>query len=324
MARVVVIGASQGGVTALHTLISGLTHDFPAPILVALHIGGSPSILPSILSDIDGFTAAFARNGERVINGQIYVAPPDQHMLLVDGHVQLSRGPRENFSRPAIDPLFRSAALAYGDDAIAVVLSGRLNDGTAGLYEIKRRGGTAIVQTPAEAEAPDMPRSALENVSVDYCLPVREIPRLLIRLALEPSQQRGRVTGLAAMEQTFSNPTAQTCSECGGAMRQEQAGPLTRFRCHIGHVMTAEVLAASQVQLLENDLARVLRTLNERAALCRDIAEKHIAAGNAPAGEVWMQAAGEATGRENTIARLVNMQWRHPEATPDADEAAAE
>ena len=144
-------------------------------------------MLPSILGEIDGFIAGFGQNREQIVTGKIYVAPPDHHLLVNDGTLELSRAPRENWARPAIDLLFRSAALSHGSGAIGIILSGQLNDGTAGLYEIKRGGGIAIVQTPSGAEAPSMPQSALENVAVDYCLPVEEIPRLLRRLVRESS-----------------------------------------------------------------------------------------------------------------------------------------
>jgi two-component system chemotaxis response regulator CheB len=237
-------------------------------------------------------------------------------LLVVDGYLELTRGPRENWARPAIDPLFRSAALWYGPDAIGIILTGRLNDGTSGLYEIKRHGGMAIVQTPVEAEAPGMPQSALDNVPIDYCVPVAEMPRLLMRLAAEPSQRRPIVAGEAAMSQEpqIIQPSAQTCPECGGAMREETIGTLTKFRCHIGHVMTAEILAATQLEVLENNLSSSLRLLNERAALCRDIAEKHLVSGNRRAGQAWIKAADEASLREEGAKKLAEAGWVHPEA----------
>src|SRR5215469_11668330 len=150
MAGVVAIGASQGGVDALRELVAALPQSFKTPVLVVLHIGSSRSILPGILSDLDDISASHASDGERIRNGHIYVAPPDHHMLVSDGHIRLSRGPRENWARPAIDPLFRSVANAFGADAIGVVLTGNLNDGTSGLYEIKRCRGVTIVQDPAD------------------------------------------------------------------------------------------------------------------------------------------------------------------------------
>jgi two-component system, chemotaxis family, protein-glutamate methylesterase/glutaminase len=320
LARIIAIGASQGGVQALRQLLAGLPANFPAPILIVQHIGAAESILPAILADATPLKPAFAIHGEPLLGGRVYVAPSDHHLLVNETWVELTRGPRENWARPAVDPLFRSAAQFYGEDAMGIVLTGRLNDGTSGLYEIKRQGGIAVVQTPREAEAPDMPQSALDHVPVDYCLPVAEMPRLLIRLAAETGASTSFIRGVQSMPEPLIKPSAQTCPECGGAMREESAPPLTRFRCHIGHVMTAEVLAGSQLDQLENTLSTVLRTLNERAALCRDIAAKHQAAGNARAAEAWQSAAKQAEDREKAAQALVDLSWVHPEAAGEAAE----
>jgi two-component system chemotaxis response regulator CheB len=315
MSRIVAVGSSQGGVQALRILLQGLPPDFPAPILIVQHIGAAESILPAVLNDVSPLEAAFAIHGEPLVAGRLYVAPSDHHMLVNDGHLVLTRGPRENWSRPAVDPLFRSVAHDFGADAIGIVLSGRLNDGTAGLYEIKRQGGIAIVQTPLEAGAADMPASALDNVPVDYCLPVAEMPRLLVRLAGESSREVSPfVRGVSAMEPQIIEPSAQTCPECGGGMREESLANLTRFRCHIGHVMTAEALAASQLHELEDTLSAVQRRLNERAGLCREIAAKHQARGNARTAALWLHAAEESLRREKIAHELVHSQWVHPEA----------
>ncbi|MBV9569813.1 MAG: chemotaxis protein CheB [Alphaproteobacteria bacterium] len=323
MARIVAIGASQGGVEALHALVSGLDKGFPAPILVVMHIGAGPSILPVLLNDLGILPASHARDGERIEPGHIYVAPADHHLLVNDGALELTRGPRENWTRPAIDPLFRSLAESHRQDAIGVILTGGLNDGTAGLYEIKRRGGIAIVQDPADAEARSMPQSAAENVDVDFCVPLRELPGLLTRLAREPSIQRAtHETGVSAMahsNQEMQHPIAQTCPECGGAMREEVLGKLTQFRCHIGHVMTAQVLAAAQLEILEYDLSAVLRMLNERVELCNDIANKHGGRGNGAAEAEWRQAADEAKSREAAIRQMTEAEWRRPEAMSPAE-----
>jgi two-component system chemotaxis response regulator CheB len=234
-------------------------------------------------------------------------------MLVLDDRIELTRGPRENWVRPAIDPLFRTAAEAHGPAVIGVVLTGRLNDGTAGLYEIKRRGGIAIVQTPTEAEASSMPQSALNNVAVDYCLPLTEMPRLLMRLAAEP-YQKSFEREVALMEREhISEPVSFTCPECGGAMREETLGTLTRFRCHIGHVMTAEVLAATQADVLTSALSKALRLLNERRAYCANMADTCIARGDSEGGAVWRRAAEEAAEREETMLRLVEQKWTYPE-----------
>ncbi len=319
MARIIVIGASQGGVQALRQLLAGLPADFPASILIVQHIGAAESILPVILADASPLKAAFAVQGEPLVEGRVYVAPPDHHLLVNDGRVELTRGPRENWARPAIDPLFRSAARFHGEDAVGIVLTGGLNDGTSGLYEIKRQGGIAVVQTPREAQAPDMPQSALDNVPVDYCLPIAEMPRLLVRLAAQPSAPTSSFRGERAMQQPLIRPSAQTCPECGGAMREETMSTLTRFRCHIGHVMTAEVLARSQFDELENSISTIVRTLNERAGLCRDLAARHRAAGNARAAQAWQQAAEESEARTKTALALVDLDWTHPESSRELE-----
>jgi two-component system, chemotaxis family, protein-glutamate methylesterase/glutaminase len=322
MAPIVAIGASQGGVDALHRLVSHLPADFPAAILIVVHVGRGPSLLPSILNDIRRLPASHAIHGERIRPGHIYVAPPDHHLLVKDGELRLSRGPRENWTRPAIDPLFRCVAEEYGPAGIGVILTGNLSDGTVGLYEIKRRGGVAIVQDPGEAEARSMPMSALNNVAVDYCLPLAELPALLMRLVKEAEIEEPKEVGVPDMqelERPMERPIAQTCPECGGAMREEQVGSVTQFRCHIGHVLNAEVLVAAQLEILERDLSSVLRLLNERAELCRDLAHKHSAHGNIETQAQWLRAAEEATNREDAIRRMTEAEWIRPEALTAAE-----
>ena len=192
LTSVVVIGGSQGGVQALLQVVSELPDDLPAAILAVVHIGSSPSMLPSILSDLGKLPASHAKTGEQIKEGHVYVAPPDHHLLVSDAYLHLSHGPRENGTRPAIDPLFRTAARAYGAGTIGVILTGGMNDGTAGLREIKNYGGTTIVQDPSEAEVSSMPQSALENVPIDYCTPLSHIPPLLVRLISEAEKRPGK------------------------------------------------------------------------------------------------------------------------------------
>jgi two-component system chemotaxis response regulator CheB len=308
-------------VDALYAMVQRLPRDFPAPILVVVHIGTSPSILPSILEEAGNLPASHARHGDRILPGHIYIAPPDHHLLVENDHLHLSRGPRENWTRPAIDPLFRSAALQYGRDAIGVILTGNLNDGTSGLYSIKQAGGTAIVQDPEDADAPSMPTSALANVAVDYCLPLAEIPGRLVTLVRDGKTKSIDQSGVRVMSETdqqFEHPVALTCPECGGAMREETVGQLTQFRCHIQHVMTAQVLASAQLEILERDLSSVLRMLNERAELCRDLARKHRAHGNGEAAALWTRAGQEATDREDAVRRMTEAEWIRPEMTAAA------
>lgn len=182
---IVVIGASVGGVTAMRKLVAKLDAQAPIAYFVVLHIGPRENRLASILSAAGPLPAEPARHGGAIVPGCIFIAPPDHHLLLDRAAMRLSHGPRENWSRPAIDPLFRSAARAFGSRVIGVVLTGMLNDGTAGLYEIRQHGGTTMVQDPGEAESPDMPASALRQVEIDYWLPLEAIPGVLSDLAHE-------------------------------------------------------------------------------------------------------------------------------------------
>ena len=317
---VIVVGASAGGVEAVRSLAAALPADFPAAVLVVLHIGAHRSELPWLLNQAGPLPAVHPEDGDAIRPARIYVAPPDRHMLVEPGRVRLTRGPRENWARPAIDPLFRSAARSYGTGAVGVVLTGGLNDGTAGLYEIKRAGGTAVVQDPADAAEPGMPRSALAHVAVDHCIPLAGLAGLLVRLAAAgaagirpdwarpaPSEGQGMTT-----EYKHDRPVAVTCPDCGGALRRTELGTLTRFGCHIGHAYTAEVLVAAQFAALEGQLEATLRSFGERGELCRQMAEKCRTGGDGPAASQWETATREADDRTGVLRRLLEEQWTHP------------
>jgi two-component system chemotaxis response regulator CheB len=290
--RVIVIGASAGGVEALSRVISPLSPNFPAAIFVVLHISPSgPSLLPHILSRAGRIAAVHARDGLEITPGRIYVAPPDHHLLIKPGHMVVAHGPRENNARPAIDPLFRTAARSYGPWVVGVVLSGGLDDGTMGLMDVKRFGGVALVQDPDNAMFPSMPSSAIENVQVDRVLPVDEIGPLLDRLVREPLPADQGALNMArhqADEPDIAEvgndelktknldgpPSKFTCPECGGALWELQNGKLLRYRCHIGHGYTAESLMAAQGQRLEEALWSALRALEETAGMRRRMAAR--------------------------------------------------
>lgn len=289
---IIVIGASAGGIEALNRLLGTLPGSLPASLFVVLHIPAqATSSLPAILSRAGPLPAFHALDGAKIQPGQIYVAPPDHHLLIeADGTMRVSRGPKENRHRPAVDPLFRSAALAYGRRVIGVILSGSLDDGTAGLLAIKRQGGTAIVQEPKEALYPSMPLSALHNVEVDYCLPLAEIGSTLVRLANEPLSQEEvfpvpedmeREHQLIKMnpavfhsDERTGHPSPFSCPECGGVMWEVQEGDLLRFRCRVGHALSAKTMLANQSQALEEALWTALKTLEESAELMNRLAEQ--------------------------------------------------
>src|SRR5215211_1119499 len=188
---IIVVGASAGGIEALRVLAGGLPADFPASLFVVLHTSPeSPAMLPNILDRSGSLPALSPKDGDRIRPGTIYVAPPDRHLLIEPNRLRVTRGPKENRFRPAVDPLFRSAAETYGPRVIGVILTGYLDDGTAGLWNVKQRGGTTIVQDPADAVADSMPRSALKHVEVDHCVRLVQIPSLLVRLTHEPAEER--------------------------------------------------------------------------------------------------------------------------------------
>lgn len=177
------IGASAGGVQALCQVVTGLPRDLPAAVFAVLHVPPHPvSALPAILHRCGPLPATHPEDGEAIHAGRVYVAPSDRHLLVGRGRVSVHRGPRENGYRPSLDVLFRSAARSHGRRVIGVVLTGNLDDGTAGLLAIKSHGGLAVVQDPAEADYSGMPESAIENVDVDYVVPLAEIPALLVDL----------------------------------------------------------------------------------------------------------------------------------------------
>lgn len=314
---IVVIGASAGGVDAIRSLAASLPADFAAAVFVVLHIGAHKSELPWLLNQLGPLPACHPREGDLIHAGHVYVAPPDHHLLVEPGHMRLTRGPRENWARPAVDPLFRSAARAYGPAVTGIILTGGLNDGTAGLYEVKERGGTTIVQDPDDAASPSMPRSALKHVVVDHCLPLAEIPALLVArvrgrpdvLAQAPAKTRKRKM---TAEYELDDPVAVTCPDCGGALRRTELGTLTQFRCHIGHVYTAEVMVAAQFAAMEWNLGAAMRALSERGELCRQMANKTGSAGDAGAAAQWQSAMHEAKERTDVLRGLLAKQWIHP------------
>lgn len=324
MARssIIVIAASAGGVSALRFLAAALPLTMPAPVLVVLHIGAHRSYLSEILSAAGRLPAKHGDDGETIRAGRIYIAPPDHHMIVADGRLLLSRGPKVNWARPAIDPLFRSAAESHGPGVAGVVLTGNLNDGTLGLVEIKRRGGVAVVQDPDEAAIPDMPRSAATHVAVDHCVQLAEIPKLLLELTggktgkevpmpTTPSDAEREAGKTSARE--FVRPAALNCPDCGGALQRSDIGSMIKFGCHIGHSYTAEVMAAAQFDDMEKSMHAAVRVLNERAEFCRQMAE-HTQFTEAHLSADWRAAREQALDRAYKLRDLIEQDWMMPEA----------
>jgi two-component system chemotaxis response regulator CheB len=268
---IVVVGASSGGIEALAQIVAGLPADLPAAVFVVIHVEpGFASILPDLLSRRGRLRAAHAIHGEPIEPGRIYLAPPDNHLMLRPGFVQVVRGPKENGHRPSVDALFRTASIAYGPRVIGVVLTGYLDCGTAGLLSIKSRGGLAIVQDPREAEATSMPRSAIQHAPVDHVVALREIPALLTGLVGEPPGPwpAHLPRALGEVEGDELGVSADiVCPICQGKLTETQVNGFQIFRCHVGHSFSLESVAAEQAEEVERALWAATRALEESAAL---------------------------------------------------------
>jgi two-component system, chemotaxis family, protein-glutamate methylesterase/glutaminase len=277
---IIVIGASAGGVEALQRLVSTLPRDLPAAVFVVLHIGtDAVSYLPDILARAGALPVVHARTRTAIEYGRIYVAPVDVHLVLEPDSVLLVRGPRENRFRPAINPLFRSAAVAFRQRAVGVILSGMLDDGTAGLWAIKECGGTTIVQS--DAAFSQMPTSALENVRIDHAVPLNEIAALLTRLSREGVNQtpvsipaivqhhndQAKMEGVNMAINSLGERVPFSCPECNGALWRVREGRQERYSCHVGHAYSADVLNAAQEEKVEEALWSAVRALKENASL---------------------------------------------------------
>jgi two-component system chemotaxis response regulator CheB len=278
MARrdVFVVGASAGGIGPLLQLVRGLPADLPASVLVAVHTSPEhPSVLPALLSARGKLPAEHAVGGEALEPGRIYVAPPDRHVLVRAGTIDVARGPRENGHRPAVDVLFRTASRACGPRVVAVVLSGHRDCGTAGAMSVRARGGLVLVQDPTTAEAPSMPRNVLERVGADHVAPPEGLAAILDRLARDgtPDGAGPQPAGLAALEGTEAGPRAEVvCPACHGPLSEAVVGRVTGFRCHAGHAFSLDALALEQAEEVERALWSAVRALEEGAALSRRIA----------------------------------------------------
>jgi two-component system chemotaxis response regulator CheB len=287
---VVVLGASAGGVEAVRRLVRMLPADLPAAVFVVIHRGPEePSLLAGVLGAGSPLSVVTAADSQRFRRGCVYVAPPDRHLLVGHDHVHVRRGPRENRARPAIDPLFRSAAANCTTRVIGVVLTGLLNDGTAGLRAIKRCGGLTVVQDPADAAYDSMPRSAIRHVEVDHVRPLDGIAGLLVELVRSPQPPlldavpadirtealiAAQELRTMADEDRFGTLAPFTCPECHGALREIREGGLVRYRCHTGHAFTAEVLDLAHAEAWERTLYDALRVQEEHAALVRMMADE--------------------------------------------------
>jgi two-component system chemotaxis response regulator CheB len=293
--RIVVIGASSGGIEALRELVNGLTPSFPAPICIVLHTSPhSPGLLAKILASAGPLPTSTAATGMQLVNGHLYVAPPDHHLLVEPGFLRLGGGPKENRFRPAIDPLFRSAAQVYGPGAVGLILTGSLDDGSAGLRTVKQLGGIAIVQDPRDALFPGMPTNALRHVAADHVAAVADLPRVLtaaVTHALHPRTTvvpHGVHVEVAIAKEDSSvdretvhigDPSVFACPDCHGVLLKLKDLGVLRFRCHTGHAYSAESLLAALNEGIENALWSAVRAAEEGRLLLEQLLQQPDAQG---------------------------------------------
>jgi len=328
---IIVIGTSAGGLSALKTLLLQLPPDLPATIFIVQHM--SPvqrSNLPALLERAGKLKVSHPVDGERFLKGHVYIAPPDHHLILEDSHIRLSQGPKENLTRPAIDPLFRSAALTFRSRVVGVVLTGELDDGTAGLWSVKYRGGITVVQDPEDAAHPSMPRSAANNVSIDYCLPLAEIGPLLVRLADDPFEEESlppseklEIENRIALDdpraltqlERLGELTSYTCPDCHGSLWRLTEDKFVRFRCRTGHAYTAETLQTEQNQALENILRDALRCAVEQSTLAMDLIEHARRTNDRETIGPWESELRKAGRRMRLIQEILNHERNSTTAT---------
>lgn len=325
----IVIGASAGGVETLRDVVAGLAADLPAPVFVVLHVPPFvASTLPQILSNAGPLPAVHAEDGAAIAPGRIYVAPPDHHLLIDGEQMAVKRGPKENHFRPSIDALFRSAAYLYGPAAIGVVLSGALDDGTSGLWSIKRLGGIAVVQQPDQARFESMPRSALDYVDVDHNLPSTQIGALLCRLVSQSPAAEAAESGgageagggsdvkkrmgvevkIAAENSAFQkgvmklgDVTPFTCPECHGVLVRIAEGKMSRFRCHTGHAFTDNALLQATMESVGATIWQVIRSLEEALMLLQHMGQHLQDAGDTARAELFFAKARQLEMRSKTF-----------------------
>lgn len=313
--RIIVLGASAGGISAILALASKLEADFPVPILLVQHIGAHRSELDKLISARGPNRAVMGRDGQTPEPGVIHVAPSDHHMFVEDGKIRLSRGPKENYARPAVDPLFRSVALEFGQRAIGVILTGRLDDGTVGLRAIKDCGGLAVVQDPKDAHAPEMPGNALKYVAADHVVTLDMMAPLLGRLAMSKVAHKplaacgdlreehlaSQGNDATARLPAIAAPSAFSCPDCGGVLFEMRSKSPVRYRCHTGHAYTLDNLAHGQQEATDTALWTSIRALQEKQMLLRRKAQ--VSPG--PEALQALQEADELSGVVSMLARLI-------------------
>jgi two-component system chemotaxis response regulator CheB len=318
--RIIVMGASAGGFEAFRKIIQDLPEDFVPPLFIVWHM--SPDvrgILPQVFNRENKIYAAHAFNNEEIKSNRIYIAPPDHHMLIHDGRIQITHGPKENRFRPAIDPLFRSAAYAYTNRVVGVILTGALDDGTAGLWTVKHYGGVAIVQDPLDAEVSSMPESAMRKVPIDHSVALSKIAQLLLHISKQPLPEKTDVmkdeqtkkeievaAGASPLEKdvfNFGELTPFTCPECHGVLSRLQNDSIVRYRCHTGHAYSVNTLMAALTERIEDGLYNAIRGIDESIMLLNHLGDHYAEANQPKLAAVYFKKAKEAQERNHIVRK---------------------
>ncbi|MBP2299212.1 chemotaxis protein CheB [Azospirillum picis] len=332
---IIVIGASAGGLTAISRLFRGMPADCVPAVFVVIHVTPTArSMLPSLLERTGWLPAFHPADGEAIRPGHIHVAPPDHHLLVHSDRVLVRRGPRENRTRPAADPLFRSAAVAFGSRVVGIVLSGTLDDGASGLRAIHRCGGLAVVQDPEDAEWSGMPQSAIARTPVDHVLPVVGMPALLARvvgerappsppvpldIAAEARIAEQEFTTMADDTKAVGKPTTLSCPECGGGLTEIHDGPVLRFRCQVGHAFSPDSMEEAQAEAMEKALWVALRTHEDRIELFTRMAVHARERGQTLLAANWDKQMQEARGNAELLRRVLSKPEIKGTSKPNGD-----
>jgi two-component system chemotaxis response regulator CheB len=325
MKDIVTIGGSLGSSTVLKRLLADLPSDFPAAVFVTTHMPRtSGGYLAEALDDHSPLPVRQAMDGQPIERGHVYVAAPDRHLLLTGGTILLGTGPRENMARPAIDALFRSAALSFGPRVVGLVLSGLLNDGASGLHAIKAMGGTAIVQHPLDAQAHDMPTAALQTVEADHVGRAGQLAGLLrevVReeagpiipaspdLELEVSIAAGQRLGSEQLRE-LGEPVALTCPHCQGVLSEVKNGKPLRFRCQTGHAFTAETMIASADSGVGEAIRIAMRLMEERVELVSRMGRDARESGRPAVADLYETRAAEYSRYAATLRQAATLDLR--------------
>ena len=337
---ILAVGTSAGGVEALLFLAKNLPRDLPASVLVTIHLPAhARSALDLVLSRAGALPASFAAEGDVLQKGRIYLAPPDRHLLIDGKRLLLGEGPRENNSRPAIDPMLRATAVCCAGRAVGVVLTGTLGDGASGLWAMRQAGGVTIVQDPKDAAFAEMPLTALNRAKPDYVVPLAEIPALLDKLVHEPAGEsktlpasikyeidlarRGRLhmDEIDEMD-AIGRRSVLACPDCGGVMWEIDEEDLSRYRCHVGHTYTAEVMSLALDDNLRRALASAQRALEERVALARKLYRQATDAGHRLLAETWRDKTSEYEREMDVIRSSIRRMDRLAAAVQNPQAAA--